>query len=349
MRSIPVLSTNGEIPFTRSGIVSPFVSYLDRIGVPTTRYLEKSGIPPVLLEDTDALIPLTLAFGFLQRACMDEGIDSIGLRVARETSLNHLGPFGHYLLGSRNVLQYLTRGARLIRQIQSATSYHLTGAGHWVQFRHRQVGPYIKSFDAEQSHLFALLITIDTIRRAAGGRWSPPELRMPSLTPDALRALSELMPDTRIILGDPDASFMMPRSFLALPVGGFGAEEEVQAGDYLPDPHLPGDCLSSVKLFIESLITGGYPGIAVAAEAAGTSVRSFKRRLADCGTNYSDLVAETRMTMAERWLREGTRSVSEIASALGYKDRSNFSRAFSRLNGISPMTYRDTVIRNNLR
>ena len=155
------------------------------------------------------------------------------------------------------------------------------------------------------------------------------------------------MPDTRIILGDPDASFTMPRSFLALPIGGRGDEAEVQAGDYLPDPHLPDECLSSVKLLIESLITGGYPGIAVAADAACTSVRSFKRRLADCGTNYTDLVAETRTIMAERWLREGTRSVSEIASGLGYKDRSNFSRAFRRLNGMSPQAYRDILFQKD--
>jgi hypothetical protein len=71
---------------------------------------------------------------------MSEGIDSIGLRAAWETTLKDLAPFGHFLLDARNVLQYFTRGTRLFRQIQTSTSYHLTGSGHWVQFRHRHEG-----------------------------------------------------------------------------------------------------------------------------------------------------------------------------------------------------------------
>ena len=93
------------------------------------------------------------------------------------------------------------------------------------------------------------------------------------------------------------------------------------------------------------MISYAYPDIATVAEAAGLSVRTLRRRLAAYGTNYSDLVAKTRITLAEQWLAQTDRPVSEIARTLGYTDRSNFTSAFRRLNGIAPQAYRDVVIR----
>jgi AraC-like DNA-binding protein len=86
-----------------------------------------------------------------------------------------------------------------------------------------------------------------------------------------------------------------------------------------------------------------------AAEAAGLSVRTLRRRLGEFGTSYSDVVARTRVTLAERWLAEQDRSITDIASALGYANRSNFARAFRRLNGMSPQAYRHTVIQSDRR
>jgi AraC-like DNA-binding protein len=51
-------------------------------------------------------------------------------------------------------------------------------------------------------------------------------------------------------------------------------------------------------------------------------------------------LAEWRMRLAEKALREHTRSVAEIAQSLGYTSESAFSNAFKRNTGHSPRTYR---------
>jgi AraC-like DNA-binding protein len=78
----------------------------------------------------------------------------------------------------------------------------------------------------------------------------------------------------------------------------------------------------------------------VAAEVAGMSSRTLQRRLAAAGTSYSELVSAGRLRVAKLWLAESTMPVAEIASLLGYKEATNFARAFRRLTGVAPSVYR---------
>ncbi|MCE1253459.1 MAG: AraC family transcriptional regulator [Anaerolineae bacterium] len=57
-------------------------------------------------------------------------------------------------------------------------------------------------------------------------------------------------------------------------------------------------------------------------------------------------LTEWRMRLAERALRTGTQSISEVAHSLGYSSESAFSNAFKRVVGQSPRRYREKVIHN---
>lgn len=89
-----------------------------------------------------------------------------------------------------------------------------------------------------------------------------------------------------------------------------------------------------------SLLVDGYPSVEVAADAAGMSPRTLQRRLAGAGVTYSDLVAAGRMRLAKTWLTETDMPVASIAAMLAYTEASNFSRAFRRQTGMSPLEYR---------
>ena len=334
---------NSVIPFTHIGIMLPFVGYLDRAGVPVDKFLRKARIPPDLMESPEARIPLRLAYHFLDEACRAENIDDAGLQVGRETSLRDLGEFGQLLLGARNVHEYFERGIRFIGAVSSADRYWLRPEGEWLRFSHRQDGPGFSERDKQHGYLFALTVTINTLRRVAGPDWCPPEVTLPSLTRRALWELSDWLPDARVITGSRVASFLFPASFLALPMPQLDDLKSAKEILSISTP-VPTEFLASVRLLVESLIMDGYPEMRTAAEAAALSVRSLRRRLAECETSYSEVVAKTRIALAERWLAQPDRSITEIALALGYTDRSNFTRAFRRLSGMSPQEYREAVI-----
>ena len=339
---------NNAIPFTHVGILLPFVSYLEHLGTPTGNYLQKAKIPLALLDHPEARIPLRLAYRFLNEACRAEGIENAGLDVGRATSLSDLGEFGDMLLRARNVLEYLQTGVRLVGAVTTGESYQLDREGEWIRFSHRHEGTGIPESDKQQGYLFSLSVTINTLRQIVGRQWCPPEVTLPTLGERAAAELSEWLPYTQVKKGSSVASFLFPYSFLALPmplkIGGGPSRGATSIAHPVPEGFL-----ASVQGVIESQVQHGFLTIETAAEAAGLSERTLRRRLAQCGTSYSDLVARTRVTLAEQWLAKQDRSIAEIASALGYTNRSNFTRAFRRLNGMSPQTYRDIVIRKNLR
>jgi AraC-like DNA-binding protein len=73
---------------------------------------------------------------------------------------------------------------------------------------------------------------------------------------------------------------------------------------------------------------------------ARVPLRSFQRRLAECGADFSRLVLDARISLSEHWLRETDRPITDIARGLGNADSANFPRAFRRVNGLSPNAYR---------
>jgi AraC-like DNA-binding protein len=63
--------------------------------------------------------------------------------------------------------------------------------------------------------------------------------------------------------------------------------------------------------------------------------RTLKRKLAEQGASYSELLDRQRQTRALELLRTDA-SIDDIAERLGYADAANFTCAFRRWTGKSP-------------
>jgi AraC-like DNA-binding protein len=94
----------------------------------------------------------------------------------------------------------------------------------------------------------------------------------------------------------------------------------------------------------------GEPGrnwsLAELAQAAGMSRTSFAAGFkAAVGAPPLTYLAQWRMQLAERSLREEQASVAMLAQTLGYSSESAFSHAFKRITGVGPKRYRLNVER----
>jgi AraC-like DNA-binding protein len=96
----------------------------------------------------------------------------------------------------------------------------------------------------------------------------------------------------------------------------------------------------SLKQALSALLPAVHPSIELAAEIAGLSPRTLRRRLADEGTSWRRIVDDARLEACDRLLRDPGRSLGEIAAELGYSDQANMSRAFRRWTGECPSAYR---------
>lgn len=107
--------------------------------------------------------------------------------------------------------------------------------------------------------------------------------------------------------------------------------------------------LSQSSGFVEevrSLIVarpGFFPDIDFVAEKLKLSTRTLRRRLAEEGSSYQQILDEVRYRLARDYLGDSTLPVEEISLLLGYSTPGNFSAAFKRWSGCSPRQYRSAL------
>jgi AraC-like DNA-binding protein len=100
-----------------------------------------------------------------------------------------------------------------------------------------------------------------------------------------------------------------------------------------------------VNKIVEKL-PDGAPSQQQIASALHVSNRTLQRKLREEGTSFMDLLQDTRMQLARKYLRSPGRSVVETAYLLGFSEPSTFSRAFKRWTGQAPADYREHVAGN---
>lgn len=105
------------------------------------------------------------------------------------------------------------------------------------------------------------------------------------------------------------------------------------------DSQAPTDLRRKVRL----IISAGPENMWTASELAKTfamSPATFRRRLADQGQSFNDILIDVRMTTALTLLQVTDRSIGEIAGQVGYQSASRFSDRFKRRFGFSPTVVR---------
>lgn len=70
------------------------------------------------------------------------------------------------------------------------------------------------------------------------------------------------------------------------------------------------------------------------------SSRTFSRRLRQEGVSFREISTLVRNQSARELLKNTKIPISEISRKLGYSDQSNFTKAFKRMNQVSPRQFR---------
>ncbi|MDD9947406.1 MAG: AraC family transcriptional regulator [Myxococcales bacterium] len=95
-----------------------------------------------------------------------------------------------------------------------------------------------------------------------------------------------------------------------------------------------------VRDLLAGELAGTPMGLSEVARRMYMSPSTLKRRLAEEGTTYRDVLEDLRHDTARQLLMDSEASVREIACRLGYRDIAAFSRAFRRWSGKTPSEYR---------
>lgn len=325
------------VPMVRMSAFLPFASFIEHIGTPLGQQEPNSRLPFHLLDEPEALIPLRNAFQFLATVARHEGLVELGMVVGMRTQFQELGAFGRLVLQSVTLHDALTRVCGAIRLYNSAQKV-------WIENRGARsavctsYAPY-QSEGWQFGEQYTLALLINCIRAAAGENWLPTEIHLEP-------TLFGMMHGKVNALGGFHARrsrvscLIVDAALLSLPLhrrnGNATPDDYSVLVSNAPSLEFPGSIGQLARMFL-----GDEQGqINLVASAAGISVRTLQRRLANCGTDFSAIVDKARFDSAIDLMSDPKRDIAEIAFALGYNEASSFTRAFRRWTGSSPTEFR---------
>ncbi len=85
---------------------------------------------------------------------------------------------------------------------------------------------------------------------------------------------------------------------------------------------------------------GYFPDIETVAAQMHVSGRTLRRRLAQHGTHFQEILDTLRFDLAREYLSNTKISIEQISALLGYSDAAHFSHAFKRWAACSPSQFR---------
>lgn len=328
------------IPLVRASVVLPFTQFLDQIGAPTEKLLQKAHLPIGSLDSPENLVPLNQCFDLVELAARSQGIEHLGVLVGEQTHLSDLGNFGAIVLQSLTLHDLIRKVIQFHCTLLNGEKIWFTEDGEYLWLHHQYTVPrHIKTY---QGQSFSLLMYINIIRLGGGLHWQPDRLHIQSGKNTALLAAKSFS-NTQISFNQSSHAFRFPQAFLSQPLmrdrSALSAESSLDTNQ-LTSTAPATSFRDSLYQLLQVLLPQGEFNLNIAAEASGCSVRTFQRRLEEYNLNYSQLVDQVRFEQAVKLLQDPTRPLIEIAFDLGYSDAANFTRAFKRWTSVSPREFR---------
>jgi AraC-like DNA-binding protein len=313
----------------------PFLDYLDRIGAPVERGLERSKLPPNLRERPDILASTRAGAAFLADMAWQEGIEDLGWRAA-STPLDETSPdLARALRRSPTLLCALERLCVLASRESSQVQIWLEEEGDSVFLCHRDALE-LGAPGADEVNTFQAATALSIVRIFAPSDWVPPECGL-AFEGRGLFIREELG-GTRIQRTPDFTWFRLPRSILARRPREAGPAETRPGTQASDGPAL--DLVGSLVQVLRPYLAGRVPSLHDAADLAGTSVRSLQRELARAGSSYRDVLQRVKLDAARELLEQPDVRILEVAYETGFRDPAHFTRFFGRLAGMTPREYR---------
>jgi len=313
----------------------PFVHHLMHMGAPVEQLAKEAGLPLRALKDPDGgVIGEYALWQFIELAARKTGCGHLGYDCAQAYPISSSGEFGELQIRTAATLKHcLEKFCEDVLLASTASYYSLYKDvdRHWFR-RIQAFGRDKASWQAEQ---YVIAIVIQIIRQHTGGNWLPGRIRISSLEEPVATPLE--WRKIKLEWGCDATEIEVSNSTLALPFlplsGSVATVEKIsRKRQRIARPNFTN--------LVETQIEAHCTGIENAATQTGLSVSTLQRRLHSMNTSYSEILESLRIKLARQLLSQTQTPIAEIAVDLGYQHLSNFSRAFKKKSGLSPLLYR---------
>ena len=324
------------------GPVSPIPATLRRHGIDPVPLLQQVGLDLQAFEDIAHRAPLNAVTRLLEACVKATGKPHFGLLIGQQFEMPMLGVLGYMMKNETSVRAALRRLVFNLRMHDRAAVVAIENLGE------RIVG---LSYAVCTPGVPAVWLADDTslslgwrmMKCLCGESWRPVEVRLAHAQPADPRPYRDLF-GAPVRFDVPLTTLVFERRWLDAPiVGADPALLSVLDTMAATAPRLPMRFSDQVRRVLRSGVLSGRDDATSVADLFSMSERTLRRRLADEGSAFHALVAESRLVVARQLLESTRMSVSEIATSLRYGDITAFSRAFRNWTGMPPSAWRQSA------
>jgi len=314
---------------------------LEELGCDANEAFRHAGLDPSLLqvENSNVQVDYRAFLTLLANCAKVSGRQDFGLLLSRYQDMRVIG------LPGRVMYEAPTLRAAL-HDLQAFFHLHMNGMR--VIFNEGSdsslialeiVMPFPPPY--RQQMELSLGIGLRFIRRLIGESWNPKLAHFEHLA-DGGSASTAALFRCPISYGQEVNGYYFDSSILDIPREQFNSQLHRILYDYLSMQTrlVHRDLVIDVTEQIVRGIRQGDCSIDAVSTAAGYTRRTLQRKLAERNIIYRDLLEQTRMDLAQRYLRVESIPITLISDILCYGQLSVFSRAFQRYYGVAPRSWR---------
>ncbi|MGX5217520.1 AraC family transcriptional regulator [Pseudomonas segetis] len=316
---------------------------LDALGLDSEQLCRQAGFEPGALDDPNGRCPLSLTTRLWQLAVEASGDPALGLKTSQFVSPTTFHALGYALIASCSMREMFERTVRYYQVISDVMELELRECADCYEFCFR-TAPGSQPPAPEALDAFAA-IYVRSCRNRLGRDFAPLAVYLQRPEPEDSQPWHAVFRAPLVFAAAENIlRFAKPAFEQQLDDGNpeLAEHNEEALKRNLEQLQAP-SWIRKVRARLEAQLPEGEPSAERIAQALHLSLRSLQRHLAEEGTSYEAVLAQTRQALALQYMREGNCSISEIAYLLGFSDVSSFSRAFKRWAGQTPSQYRETL------
>ncbi|WP_286717740.1 AraC family transcriptional regulator [Thalassolituus sp. UBA2009] len=303
--------------------------------------MQRSGLSPELIDTIDGQISWEQFSGALRESRNEINEPGLGLYLGSQLTITTHGLLGLAAMSSPTLGDAARLACQYVATRTPLVSLRLEKKGMQVSLT---IDELYALGDIRATFLETLTVTLlAVIDFVAGGQARVSQVNFAFQTPEYSSLYEAFFPcpvrfnqeQNQIIL--PAADLNIPSRLADIQVQRQAAQQcEQQLKQWQERQKLSGQ----IRMML-GRAKGRFPGFEQVADELSLSPRTLRRRLAEEGTSYQELLEIWRQEMAHQYLRTTNLSVQQISYLLGYNDPANFGRAFRKRNdGISPLRFR---------
>jgi AraC-like DNA-binding protein len=328
-----------QVPFiwTRGIAARETLGYLDGKGIDAEPLLSKAELSRAQLIQNPGGVSAASQHRFLEIAAAGMNDPLLGLHVAAAMDLREIGLLFYLAASSETVAEALEHLARYAATATEEIRLEISRQKDETLLTFRRVGTFDEPI-RQQSELAALGF-LRVLRTLTNRDFALSRMSFVHARGSELREVHRILRCPVEFL-QPTDSWVLPQQVMELPII---SEDHhlLQILETHADVLLAARrTTTGVRDLVEDQLVGtlasGRMGVARIAEQLGTSERSLRRRLAEEGTSFGEVLDHLRHRLALRYLKDEHVSLKQVAWLLGYSEAGAFNHAFKRWTGIPP-------------